>query len=500
MEGVTVDVVSLDQLVDPSKAAHCCCSICNSIFTSPVQCLKGHVFCDACVKQKLQVKETCPDVDDVEHALTIAELRTSRFAANLVGKLQVRCPHAAQHTNGAEDCGWVGMVSERAQHIGTECAYRAVACPQCGTSVALSQMALHQLRCTPRPVAGLRPGPMPDIPSRPEIPMPDFVVSPDQLVDRSHAAHCICSICKNILTSPVECQCPDEGHVFCEGCANQKLRVQETCPEGGHALTSAELGTSRFAANLVGKLQVRCPHAAQHTNGAEDCGWVGTVNALKVHVRDAHVRVACEFGCPDLLLPQDLAAHWEEAAVEHAAMALRTLTLQAQAIEDFVRKITALEDTHRRSAARCTLPVIVKWVIEDGKAKFPSAPGEIELAGKRAVVQSPDGCRQPINLKLKAVFGEDYLGLYIRNDGSDSGYNGRVCLDGATITLCDSRQTNKDIVKKFEERDCPKANTSVGFTRVASRADVQRWYLAADGSITVLASLCARCTEEVMCV
>ena len=209
--------------------------------------------------------------------------------------------------------------------------------------------------------------------------------------------------------------------------------------------------------------------------------------------------VECEYkrcGCTvGTMLRKDAAAHERDAAA-HATSLWLEVKSQQQRIAGLRQRERALHEAQRRVSLRSTLPVVVRWVIEDARAKFSA---QCELPSRQAVVQSPDGCRQPINLKLKAVFVKDYLGLYIRNDGSDSGYNGRVCLDGATITL-KGRKASDNIVKKFQAEDRPEANRSVGFTRVASRADVQRWYLAADGSLTVLASLCARCTEEVMCV
>ena len=92
------------------------CSICLEIFVEPMQCKQGHVFCKACIEKTLEEKEECP-MD--RSKLLKADLSRALVVENLIGRTRVRCPHASQHTDGAEHCDWLGPVSERRTHVGT---------------------------------------------------------------------------------------------------------------------------------------------------------------------------------------------------------------------------------------------------------------------------------------------------------------------------------------------------------------------------------------------
>ena len=313
-----------------------------------------------------------------------------------------------------------------------------------------------------------------DIGSRDRV--ADVAVSPNQALSTTHIALVTCSLCNNISTSPMEDATTDK--IFCEPCITAKLREEPSDPR--YPQTLADLRPSRLARSMSAGIPIDCCHAPRHTNGRGKCGWTGTVSEFAPHMREAHTKVACPC-CGVLLLPQEATAHDRDAAGAHAAAALRDAQALALAAEALRRDLAAQEELLRSQQK----PVWVEWVIQRALA----LRGEVN--SKRVVVGWSDGRRQPIHLNLNAVFTKEYVGLYIRNDGSDSGYNGTVCLDGATITL-KGRKASDNIVKKFQAEDRPPANMSVGFTRVATNTDIERLYVAADGSITVLASLCAQ--------
>eukprot|EP00754_Rhynchopus_humris_P033080 Rhum_TRINITY_DN15443_c3_g3::Rhum_TRINITY_DN15443_c3_g3_i9::g.157270::m.157270 len=125
------------------------CSICLEIFVAPMQCKQGHVFCKACIERTLKKKKQCP-MD--RSRLQVADLSRALLVENMISRKRVRCPHASQHTDDEDGCGWVGKVSERQKHLADECEHTLVPCPHDGCEVRVQRRMVmeHAASCEQR--------------------------------------------------------------------------------------------------------------------------------------------------------------------------------------------------------------------------------------------------------------------------------------------------------------------------------------------------------------
>eukprot|EP00754_Rhynchopus_humris_P033073 Rhum_TRINITY_DN15443_c3_g3::Rhum_TRINITY_DN15443_c3_g3_i4::g.157252::m.157252 len=125
------------------------CSICLEIFVAPMQCKQGHVFCKACIERTLKKKKQCP-MD--RSRLQVADLSRALLVENMISRKRVRCPHASQHTDDEDGCGWVGKVSERQKHLADECEHTLVPCPHASCEVRVQRRVVseHVVSCEQR--------------------------------------------------------------------------------------------------------------------------------------------------------------------------------------------------------------------------------------------------------------------------------------------------------------------------------------------------------------
>ena len=80
----------------------------------------------------------------------------------------------------------------------------------------------------------------------------------------------ICCICHEVLLMPMVCR---EGHTFCEACIESWLERNNTCPMDRKNLEKTDLTPVRIVANMIDKMEVRCPnHAAGLGGGASGSG------------------------------------------------------------------------------------------------------------------------------------------------------------------------------------------------------------------------------------
>ena len=94
-------------------------------------------------------QEECP-MD--RSKLLKADLSRALVVENLIGRTRVRCPHASQHTDGAEHCDWLGPVSERQEHLDKGCEHTLVPCPHDGCEVRVQRRVVseHAASCEQR--------------------------------------------------------------------------------------------------------------------------------------------------------------------------------------------------------------------------------------------------------------------------------------------------------------------------------------------------------------
>lgn len=65
------------------------CSICNDVYADPVQCPDEHIYCEACIRQWLTRKSSCP-LD--QKGLALGDLRpTPRVFRNMLDNLEIKC-------------------------------------------------------------------------------------------------------------------------------------------------------------------------------------------------------------------------------------------------------------------------------------------------------------------------------------------------------------------------------------------------------------------------
>eukprot|EP00754_Rhynchopus_humris_P033067 Rhum_TRINITY_DN15443_c3_g3::Rhum_TRINITY_DN15443_c3_g3_i16::g.157293::m.157293 len=347
------------------------CSLCLEIFVAPMQCKQGHVFCKACIERTLKKKEECP-MD--RSRLQVADLSRALLVENMISRKRVRCPHASQHTDDEDGCGWVGKVSERQKHLADECEHTLVPCPHDGCEVRVQRRMVmeHAASCEQRVEAC-------------ELCSVGVVVA-------HHAQH--------------EEECP-MGTVVCRrlGCEALSRRKDAAAHE-----------------DVCPMVQVECVF--------EECGCtVGTLLRKDVagHERDAAAVHAA------LALQESKSRTNETAQLrkEISALTKETAKLKPETVS-LKQEVRTLQAELRRNAEAATKPVSVKWRVENIEAKLASCD---EFSSKEIRIQSAAGPQTPLCflaiIKFKKEAGE--MSLYFQSICDNP-----TDLKGTSATLCNA--------------------------------------------------------------
>ena len=194
------------------------------------------------------------------------------------------------------------------------------------------------------------------------------------------------------------------------------------------------------------------------------------------------MQVECAFevcGCTvGTLLRKDVAAHERDAAAVHAALALQESKSQAKVVN-------TLQAELQRSAEAATGPVSVRWRVENVEAKIASGG---DFFSKKILMRSSTGPLTPLCFSIYITFkkGTGDVGLNIESDCSNPTY-----LEGSSLTLCKAdgkKGFNRTFSSETELQPCQ----SLGWNTFISGAELRASHVAADGSITILATLVAR--------
>ena len=380
------------------------CSICLEIFVEPMQCKQGHVFCKACIEKTLEEKEECP-MD--RSKLLKADLSRALVVENLIGRTRVRCPHASQHTDGAEHCDWLGPVSERQEHLDDECRHTLVPCPHDGCEVSVQRRVVSE-----------------------------------------HAASC---------EQRVEaCERCGEG-----GAVSQRAQHEEECPMG----------------------TVVCPRAGCEASGVRKETAEHEAVCPMMQVECAFEVCGCTVGT---LLRKDVAAHERDALAVHAALALQESKSQAKVVDTLqtqAKETAKLQAELRRSAEAATGSVSVRCRVKNVEAKMASGGS---FFSSEILMPSATGPQTPLCFKVEIKFRTGGVGLFIR-----SYCDNPTCLAGSYLMLCDA-DSNEGLEKTLSAGDDVHYGESKGWPTFVTYAALRESHVAADGSITILATLVTR--------
>lgn len=151
------------------------CTICSNVMTNPHSCQQGHTFCHSCISTWLQRNASCPTC---RGPLNLNKLSVNRVLENFIQKLQVKCLHHTSPINEEDQrlhvissappptkktkttgkvsvgCKWKGPLSDRADHVMTECSFTVIKCPLrgCGISMLRKDLTAHAESCECREV------------------------------------------------------------------------------------------------------------------------------------------------------------------------------------------------------------------------------------------------------------------------------------------------------------------------------------------------------------
>ena len=214
------------------------------------------------------------------------------------------------------------------------------------------------------------------------------------LLETDDTDNVTCSICMQLLDTPMSPGGCQEGHTFCASCLRDALKATPRCPTCRAASTPDALTRNRFAENVINELRMRCAHGAappsaepdakrqkkeddvlEHQKGAvvtsmSTCSWSGKVADYRAHLAehclfephsckecgamvakrdDARHAVVCTVTCPffgcDHKCPRaQMAQHHVDAADEHARAATAEISALKESSVAATRRIKELED------------------------------------------------------------------------------------------------------------------------------------------------------------
>ena len=286
------------------------------------------------------------------------------------------------------------------------------------------------------------------------------------------------------------------------------------CPHDGCEVSVQRRVVSEHAASCEQRVEAceRCSagivvaHRAQHE---EECPMkrvacpldgCGALNRRKETAEHEAVcpmmQVECAFevcGCTvGTLLRKDVAAHERDAAAAHAALALQESKSQAKETANLKHEtvsmkqvIDTLQAQLERSAQAATGPVSVRWRVEDVEAKIASGGN---FFSKEILLRSATRPLTPLRFKVRITFkeGTGDVGLTIESYCDNPTY-----LAGTSLTLCKADSEN-GLERTFPAGAYVQPGGRRGWNAFATCAKVRESHVAADGSITILATLVAR--------
>ena len=238
-----------------------------------------------------------------------------------------------------------------------------------------------------------------------------------------------------------------------EGAVSQRAQHEEECPMG----------------------TVVCPRAGCEASGVRKETAEHEAVCPMMQVECAFEVCGCTVGT---LLRKDVAAHERDALAVHAALALQESKSQA-------KETANLKHELKRSAQAATGPVSVRWRIENVEAKIASGGN---FLSKEILLRSETGPLTPLCFKVCIKF---------KKETGDVGLNmlsycdNPMDLDGTSLTLCKA-DGKKGLEMTFSAGDNVQPGEGLGLPAFVTCAELRESHVAADGSITILATLVAR--------
>jgi TNF receptor-associated factor 4 len=148
---------------------------------------------------------------------------------------------------------------------------------------------------------------------------------PSALFLSEPSEHLLCSICLDVMRSPI--QCP-QGHSFCRSCISSALASDSKCPMDRIDLQADSLVLNLSLSGIIDNLDVICPQTlipqeqaskkrkSRESKGhaalpAGTCSWKGKLEQIENHQRECAL-IICECpnkGCHRSMLRGELQAH-----------------------------------------------------------------------------------------------------------------------------------------------------------------------------------------------
>ena len=254
-----------------------------------------------------------------------------------------------------------------------------------------------------------------------------------------------------------------------EGAVSQRAQHEEECPMG----------------------TVVCPRAGCEASGVRKETAEHEAVCPMMQVECAFEVCGCTVGT---LLRKDVAAHERDAAAVHAALALQESKSQAEETAKLRTETTALtiETTKLKQDARNLRGTSVRWRVENVEEKIASGA---DLFSKEILLQSATdtaaghGPRTLLCFKVNIEFekGTGDMSLYIESHCDNLTY-----LDGSSVTLCEADSFVEGLEGTFSSDSAVAPHSCDGWYEFVSGAKLRASHVAADGSITILATLAAR--------
>ena len=211
------------------------------------------------------------------------------------------------------------------------------------------------------------------------------------LVETEDTDNITCSICMQLLDTPMSPAGCQEGHTFCASCLQKAIKAAPRCPTCRAASSPNALTRNRFAENVINGLRMRCAHGAAPPSAEPDakrqkkdevveiqkgavvaassCSWRGKVADYRAHLAeclfephsckhcgamvarrdDAQHAAVCTvtcpfFGCGHRCPRAEMAQHHVDAADAHARASTAEISALKESSAAATRRIKELED------------------------------------------------------------------------------------------------------------------------------------------------------------